>query len=169
MKEAALWISGAALAFFATAGAFLLLANLGTQPTEKNLTPDPRPAESGPALDLVLDQGGLEELRAFPGQALEIDVQNTGDEDLSGVNLTVEVSSENTALSDASYYRENLDELPEGDSLPVRFYLDLSPPGSTTGASSTPTAVREPPRKIIEVRATTPEGATAIKTAIVPV
>ena len=166
LKEAALWISGAALAFFATAGAFLLLANLGTQPTEKNLTPDPRPAESGPALDLCWIRAGSRSCGPFPGRR-RIDVQNTGDEDLSGVNLTVEVSSENTALSDASYYRENLDELPEGDSLPVRFYLDLSPQGAP-GATSTPTAVREPPRKIIEVRATTPEGATAIKTAIVP-
>jgi hypothetical protein len=36
---------------------------------------------------------------------------------------------------------------------------------STT--TSAPAAL-EPPRKIIEVRATTPEGESAIKTAIVP-
>jgi hypothetical protein len=162
VKEAALWISGAAFAFLATAGAFLLLANLGTGPSERNLTPDPPPAEAGPALELTLNQDRLASLRALPGQELEVGVRNAGDEDLSHVNLTVEVSSENTALSDALYYRENVNELPAGSSVPVRFYLDLSQRESTIGAAP------EPPRKIIEVRATTPEGESAIKTAIVP-
>jgi hypothetical protein len=49
----------------------------------------------------------------------------------------------------------------------VRFYLDLSVTGSM--ASSSASTIPEPPRKIIEVRATTPEGVSAIKTAIVPV
>ena len=161
MKEAALWISGAAFAFFATAGAFLLLANLGTGPSERNLTPDPPSAEAGPALELSLNQDQLASLRALPGQDLEVGVRNAGDEDLSHVNLTVEVSSENTALSNALYYRDNVNELPAGSSVPVHFYLDLSQTKSTMGAP-------EPPRKIIEVRATTPEGESAIKTAIVP-
>ena len=168
MKEAALWISGAAFAFFATAGAFLLLANLGTGPSERNLTPDPPPAESGPALELSLNKNRLASLRALPGQELEVGVRNAGDEDLSHVNLTVEVSSENTALPDALYYRDNVNELPAGSSVPVRFYLDLSQRKSTMGAATTAPAVPEPPRKIIEVRATTPEGESAIKTAIVP-
>ena len=168
MKEAALWISGAAFAFFATAGAFLLLANLGTGPSERNLTPDPPPAEAGPALELSLNQNQLASLRALPGQELEVGVRNAGDEDLSHVNLTVEVSSENTALPDALYYRDNVNELPAGSSVPVRFYLDLSQRKSTMGAATTAPAVPEPPRKIIEVRATTPEGESAIKTAIVP-
>ena len=161
MKEAALWISGAAFAFFATAGAFLVLANLGTGPSERNLTPDPPPAESGPALELSLNKNRLASLGALPGQELEVGVRNAGDEDLSHVNLTLEVSSENTALSDALYYRDNVNELPAGSSVPVHFYLDLSKTKSTMGAP-------EPPRKIIEVRATTPEGESAIKTAIVP-
>jgi hypothetical protein len=168
VKEAALWISGAAFAFLATAGAFLLLANLGTGPSERNLTPEPPPAESGPALELTLNQNRLASLRALPGQELEVGVRNAGDEDLSHVNLTVEVSSENTALSDARYYRDNVNELPAGSSVPVLFYLDLSQTESTMGTTSAP-AAPEPPRKIIEVRATTPEGESAIKTAIVPV
>ena len=168
MKEAALWISGAAFAFFATAGAFLLLANIGTGPPEKNLTPDPPPAEAGPALELTLNQDQLMSLSALPGQELEVGVRNAGDEDLSHVNLTVEVSSENTALSDAHYYRENVNELPAGRSVPVYFYIDLSQQQSAIDSTSAP-AVPEPPRKIIEVRATTPEGESAIKTAIVPV
>ena len=168
MKEAALWISGAAFAFFATAGAFLLLANLGTGPSERNLTPDPPPAEAGPAVELTLNQNQLASLRALPGQELEVGVRNAGDEDLSHVNLTVEVSSENTALPDALYYRDNVNELPAGSSVPVRFYLDLSQRKSTMGAATSAPAVPESPRKIIEVRATTPEGESAIKTAIVP-
>jgi hypothetical protein len=168
VKEAALWISGAAFAFFATAGAFLLLANLGTGPSERNLTPDPPPAESGPALELSLNKNRLASLGALPGQELEVGVRNAGDEDLSHVNLTVEVSSENTALPDALYYRDNVNELPAGSSVPVRFYLDLSQRKSTMGAATSAPAVPESPRKIIEVRATTPEGESASKTAIVP-
>ena len=168
MKEAALWISGAAFAFFATAGAFLLLANLGTGPSERNLTPDPPRAEAGPALELTLNQNQLASLRALPGQEVVVGVRNAGEEDLSHVNLTVEVSSENTALSDALYYRDNVNELPAGSSVPVRFFLDLSQRESTMGAATSALAAPEPPRKIIEVRATTPEGESAIKTAIVP-
>jgi hypothetical protein len=165
VREAALWVSGAALAFLVTAGAFLLLANLGTGPSEKSLPPDPRPAESGPALELHLDEDQLSSLRALPGQKLELSVSNPGGKDLSNVNLTLEVSSENTALSDTHYYRETLDELAAGRSVTVRFYLDLSVQESTTGSSTSAAAL---PRKIVEVRATTPEGVSAIKTAIVP-
>jgi hypothetical protein len=167
VREAALWISGAVLAFLATAGAFLLLANLGTGPSERNLRPDPRHDESGHNLQLILNQDRLTSLRALPGQEFDVGVRNAGDEDLSHVNLTVEVSSENTAFSNALYYRENVNELPAGSSVPVRFYLDLSVTGSM--ASSSASTIPEPPRKIIEVRATTPEGVSAIKTAIVPV
>lgn len=168
MREAAFWISGAALAFFVTAGAFLLLANLGTGPSEKSLPPNPRPAESGPALELNLNQDQLASLRPLPDQELELSVENPGDEDLSNVNLTLEVSSENTALSDARYYRETLDELAAGQSITVRFYLDLSAREGTVGSGLTATAAPKPPRKILEIRATTPTGVSAIKTAIVP-
>jgi hypothetical protein len=168
VREAALWVSGAVLAFLATAGAFLLLANLGTGPSERNLAPVPPSEESGPALELTLNQDRLASLRALPGQELVLGVRNAGDENLSDINLTLEVSSENTALSDALYYRDNVNELPAGSSVPVRFYLDLSQRESTMGAATSAPAAPEPPRKIIEVRATTPEGESAIKTAIVP-
>ncbi len=163
MREAALWVSGAALAFFLTAGAFLLLANLGSGPSEQSLPPDPRPARSGPALELNLDEGELASLRALPEQSLGLGVENPGDEDLSDVNLTLEVSSENTALSDARYYRRTVDELEAGSNVTVSFYLDLSTPEETN-----PVAVPEEPRTILEVRATTPTGVSAIKTAILP-
>jgi hypothetical protein len=163
VREAALWISGAALAFFVTAGAFLLLANLGTGPSEKSLPPDPRPAQSGPVLELSLDEGQLASLEALPGQRLDLRVENRGDEDLSDVNLTLEVSSENTALSDASYYRQTVDKLAAGESDTVSFYVDLSIREGTNLA-----AVPEPPRTIVEVRATTPTGVSTVKTAILP-
>ncbi|HEX2181147.1 MAG TPA: hypothetical protein VHH10_02605 [Rubrobacteraceae bacterium] len=169
MREAALWVSGAFLAFLATAGAFLLLANLGTGPSETNLTPDPPPEESGPALELTLNRDRLASLRALPGQELAVGVRNAGGEDLSDIHLTLEVSSENTALSEARYYRKTIEELPAGRRVDVPFYLDLSAAVSTASSSATASAVPEPPRKIIEVRATTPGGVSTIKTAIVPV
>ena len=163
MREAALWVSGAALPFFLTAGAFLLLANLGSGPSEQRLPPEPQPARSGPALELNLDEGELASLRALPEQRLDLGVENPGDEDLSDVNLTLEVSSENTALSDARYYRRTVDELEAGGNVTLSFYLDLSSPEETN-----PVAVPEEPRTILEVRATTPTGVSAIKTAILP-
>ena len=163
MREAALWVSSAALAFLVTAGAFLLLANLGSGPSEKSLPPGPRPARSGPALELNLDEGELASLRALPDQRFEVGVENPGDKDLSHVNLTLELSSENTALSNARYYRRTVEELEAGRSVTVSFNLDLSAQEKTN-----PAAIPEAPRKILEVRATTPTGVSAIKTAIVP-
>jgi hypothetical protein len=163
VREAVLWISGAALAFFVTAGAFLLLANLGTGPSEESLPPDPQRAESGPALELNLNEDQLASLRALPDQRFEVGVENPGDEDLSDVNLTLEVSSENTALSDARYYRETVDTLAAGRYVTVRFYPNLS-----EGEGAIPAAVPEPPRKILEVRATTPTGVSAVKTVVLP-
>src|SRR5918999_4478334 len=68
VREAVLWVSGAALAFLATAGAFLLLANLGTGPSVKSLPPESQPAHSGPALELNLDEGELASLQPLPDQ-----------------------------------------------------------------------------------------------------
>ncbi len=163
MREAALWVSGAALAFFVTAGAFLLLANLGSGPSEQRLPPDPQPARSGPALELNLDEEELASLQALPEQRLELGIENPGNEDLSEVNLTLEVSSENTALSDASYYRRTVEELGAGSEVTVSFNLDLS-----AADEANPVTLTEEPRKILEVRATTPTGVSAIKTAILP-
>ncbi len=165
MREAALWVSGAALAFFVTAGAFLLLANLGTGPSEESLPPDPQSAQSSPALQLNLDEGELASLRAHPDQRLDVGVKNSGDEDLTNIHLTLEVSSENTALSDARYYRETVAALDAGRSTTVPFYLDLL--AQETTSSAVP-AIPESPRTIVEVRATTPTGVSAIKTVILP-
>jgi hypothetical protein len=162
VREMALWVSGAALAFFVTAGAFLLLANLATGSSEENLSPDQGPGKSGAALDLDLDKSRLASLREGPGQRLSLAVQNHGDQNFSNVNLTLEVSSGNTALPETSYYRHTVRNLRAGETRDVDFVLDLSQSESTSGP--TPTE----PQRIIEVRATTPEGRSAVRTAIVP-
>ncbi len=164
MREAAFWVSGAAVAFFITAGAFLLLANLGTGPSKKNLPADPGTGKSGPDLELNLGEGTLTNLAPLPQQRFDLTVENVGSEELSDISLTVEVSSENTALPDARYYRETVEKLATGESTIVPFYLDLSTPQ----AGLTVPGVPEPPRTIVEVRATTPEGVSAVKTAILP-
>ena len=164
MREAAFWVSGAAAAFFITAGAFLLLANLGTGPSEKNLPADPGTDKSGPDLELDLGEGTLTTLAPLPGQRFDLTVENVGSKDLSDINLTIEVSSENTTLFDARYYRKTVEKLAAGESTTVSFYLDLSTPQ----AGLTVPEVPEPPRTIVEVRAATPEGVWAVKTAILP-
>ena len=164
MREALFWVSGAAVAFFITAGAFLLLANLGTGPSEKDLPAHPGTGKSGPKLELGLEEGALATLAPLPGQRFDLTVENVGSEDLSDIDLTVEVSSENTALSDARYYRKTVEKLAAGESTTVPFYLDLSTPGAGLTVPNVP----EPPRTIVEVRAATPEGVSAVKTAILP-
>ena len=72
MRDAIFWLSGAALAFFITAGAFLLLANLATVPPEKSLKPDPSPGGSEPAVELVLDEGRLASLGPHRDQSLDL-------------------------------------------------------------------------------------------------
>ena len=162
MREIAFWASGAALAFLVTAGAFLLLANLATGSSEENLSPEPGPGKSGAVLDLDLDEGRLASLEAGPGQKLRLAVQNEGDTGFSDVNLTLEVSSGNTALPETRYYRHTVRKLEAGEARNVEFVLDLSESETTDGAAPTE------PQKILEVRATTPEGRTAVRTAIVP-
>jgi len=166
MREMALWISGAALAFFVTAGAFLLLANLATVPSDRSLTPDPPSRRPGPVLDLRLDANRLASLRARPGQSLDLTVKNEGNRDLTNVNLTLGVSSENTALPDRRYYYRTVESLPAGESALVRFEFDLS---ALEHSAASPPAAPEPSRKILEIRASTREGGVpAVRTAILP-
>ena len=164
MKDVAFWLSGATLAFLLTAGAFLLLANLATVPSDKSLAPDPPEAESQPGVELALDAQQLASLRPEPDQSLDLAVKNEGNKPLSHVNVTLSVSSENTALSGSRYYRQTVDRLPAGVTALVHFGFDLSEPEQrVTGRPAS-----EPARKILEIKATTPDGISTVKTVILP-
>lgn len=164
MRDAALWAAGAALAFLLTAGAFLFLANLATSSSAEDLPAAPARGKPGPALDLDLNRDRLASLEPGPDQELLLTVENAGDMRFSHVNLTVESSSGDTANPGSRYYRRTLQNLKAGETVDVSFLLDLSGP---TEASSAPTAPDER-SEILEIRATTPEGVSVVRTAILP-
>ena len=164
MREVAFWLSGAALAFFVTAGAFLLLANFATVPSERSLTPGGASGGSGPSMNLALNPERLASLKPRPNQSLHLLVKNEGTRQLSNVNVTLSVSSENTALSDSRYYQRTVDKVAAGRAANVHFGFDLSPPKGSIAGPRTP----EPAREILEIKATTPEGVSMVKTVILP-
>jgi len=166
MRDVVFWLSGAALAFLVTAGAFLLLANVATAPSEKSLNPDRAPGESGHTLDLQLDRERLASLEPLSDQSLDLAVENEGGEQLSHVNVTLSVSSENTTLSDSRYYRQTVETLPAGGTANVRFEFDLGAPEQPVARP--PAATLEPSREILELKATTPDGSSTIRTVILP-
>jgi hypothetical protein len=166
MRDIVFWLSGAALAFLITAGAFLFLANLATAPSEKRLNPDQARGGSGQAVDLILNRERLASLRPRPDQSLELDVENQGTSRLSDVNVNLGVFSENTALADVRYYRQTIEKIPAGEAASVRFEFDF--PVREEPAARPPTANPEPSREILEIRATTPEGNSTVRTVILP-
>ena len=164
MRSAALWAAGAALAFFLAAGAFLFLANLATGPAAEDLPATPARGKPGPALDLDLNRDRLASLEPAPDQELLLTVENAGGKDFSNVNLTLEASSGDTANPRSRYYRRTLRDLEAGERVEVGFLLDLSKPPE---GSAAPTASEER-SEILEIRATTPEGVSEVRTAILP-
>jgi hypothetical protein len=153
MRDVVFWLSGAALAFLLTAGAFLFLANLATAPSEKRLNPDQAGGGSGQAVDLILDREQLASLKSLPAR-------------LSNVNVTLRVFSENTALSNPRYYRQTVEKIPVGRAARVRFEFDL--PAREDPVARPRTENPEPSREILEIRATTPEGNSTVRTVILP-
>jgi hypothetical protein len=170
MRDIVFSLSGAALAlalaFLVTAGAFLFLANLATAPSEKRLNPDQARGDSGQAVDIILDRERLASLRALPDQNLDLVVENEGTKQLSDVNVNLSVSSENTALPDFRYYRQTVEKIPAGEAARVRFEFDL--PAREDPVAGPPTENPEPTREILEIRATTPEGHSTVRTVILP-
>lgn len=162
-----LWGIWAMVAFALTAGAFLLLANLSSNLSTREVTSGPRPTNSTPPLALELDESRLEELESESDQTLPLAVENAGESDFTDISLTMRVTSENTARPEARYYRATVKDLPAGESKTVRFTLDLSPPEDHERQASSPPGTLEP-RIILEVQATTPEGISAIRTAVLP-
>lgn len=158
------WVSGAAFAFFVTAGAFLLLANLGTGPSETELPSHPEAQGSGPALDLIIQKAGLESLEPGPDQRLVFELRNEGERALTDISLTLKVFPEDTSVTDARYYKATVEELAAGENAAAEFgVVDLSP---LPGLDAPPGP--EAPRWIVEARATTPEGVSAVRTVILP-
>jgi hypothetical protein len=166
MRDIVFWLSGVALAFLVTAGAFLFLANLATAPSEQPLNPDQARGESGQALDLILDRERLASLRSVPDQSLDLVLENDGAEQLSNVNVTLSIFSENTALSDFRYYRQTVEKIQAGEAASVRFEFDL--PVREEPVAIPPTTNPEPSREILEIRARTPEGNSTVRTVILP-
>ena len=166
MRDIVFWLSGAALAFLLTAGAFLLLANLATAPSEKSLRPNQTPVGAGHTIDLALDRERLASLRSLPDQGLDLAVENEGPKQLSDVNVTLVVSSENTALSNSRFSRKTVEKIPAGGAASVRFEFDLAVPEQQV--AKPPAATGETSREILEFRATTPEGNSTVKTVILP-
>lgn len=164
MRDVLVWLSGAALAFFVTAGAFLLLANLATVPSERRLAPRPSDVGSGSTVELELDAEQLAALRPRPDQSLDLRVKNEGAARLLNVNVVLTVSSENTALPDTRFYRRTVEKVASGGAARVDFEFDLSDPEQP--ATRPPDS--EPARRILEIRATTPKGVSTVRTVILP-
>ncbi len=154
-----LWSLATSAAFLATAGAFLLLANLGTGPGSGS-DPIPRaPEAAGPALALRFAEDRLGELERRPDQALTLYVENRGDRELPEVGVTLAVASEANLSADPRRYEENLEGIAPGERRAVEMQVDLSPP-----VTETPEAQDQ--REILEARATTSDGVSAVETAV---
>ncbi len=115
-------------------------------------------------LDLPEDR--LEELEKRPGQRLALDVENGGDQEILSVDLTLDVTSGNTARPRKRSYRETVGRLAPGELTTVEFEIDLSPQTPAEGREANPAGANPQPREVLEARATTPEGASAVKTAV---
>ena len=153
-----LWLLATSAAFLATAGAFLLLANLGAGPG-RGSDPIPRaPEAAGPPLALRFAEDRLGELERRPDQALALYVENRGDRELADVGVTLDVASEAALEASARRYEENVEGLAPGERRAVEMQVDLSPPAETPEAQDW--------REILEARATTPGGVSAVETAV---
>ena len=153
-----LWLLTTSAAFLATSGAFLLLANLGAGPG-RGSDPIPRvPEAAGPALALRFAEDRLGELVRRPDQALTLHVENRGDRELADVGVSLDVASEAALEVSVRRYEENVAGLAPGERRAVEMQVDLSPPAETPEAQDQ--------REILEARATTPGGVSAVETAV---
>jgi len=163
---AVFWLLAAAMAFLVTAGAFLLLASLATRPAapaaDAGRIPSPQPASrvSGGAF-VEVDEGGLGSLEPAPEQRLTVRVRNVGEAALSGVDVDLAVfPAGSPAGGEPRTYREEVGDLPPGQSAEVAFTVDLSPVEASGG-------VEGEERAYVEVRATTgTEPAADVKTIV---
>lgn len=172
MRDVILWALGGLLAFLATAGAFLLLANFGDGATESNPIPRAKPSttpdlEPPPVpLVLTLSEDQLEGLKRGAGQRLALNVENGSGEELRSVELELDVASENTARPNTRSYQQTLGPLAPGEAIEAGFEIDLSLPMQAGTSERANPGSEGQTREVLEIRATTPEGASAVKTAI---
>ena len=167
MTNFALWLLGALAAFFLTAGAFLLLANLGAGPGRSGPIPqDPRAEspEAGPALSVRFAQGTLEELETSTGQTVVLYVENLGEEEIPAVDVGLAVASESTAGTPERDYGISVANLAPGETRTVEMEVDLSAPIAAESGELATSGGRE----ILEARATAPGDPSAIQTAVLP-
>lgn len=167
MKGAFLWALGGVAAFLATAGAFLLLASLGSSSETSAPIPPAERADSGsspsPALVLDLPEERLAGLERAPGQRLALDVFNRGDEDLAGVEIELEVVPAGTTRPRQHIYREVPETLAPGEATTVEFELDLS---SSLPTETVPPGTDPRSREILQLSAAAPGVAPVVKTAV---
>jgi hypothetical protein len=153
-----LWFLATSAAFLVTAGAFLLLANLGTGPGSGS-DPIPRAPEAvGPALALRFAEDRLGELERRPDQTLTLYVENRGGREIPEVGVTLAVAFEANFSADPGRYEGNVKGLAPGEKRAVEMQVDLSPPAKTPEAQDQ--------RVILEARATTPGGVSTVETAV---
>ena len=169
MRSALFWLAGASLAFFATAGAFLVLANFGTAPRAIDPIPQNGPSGQGPPgpdLALRFSEEGLENLERRKDQTVTLFVENRGDEDLASVDLILTVFSEDTTHPGTRRYRETISGLVPGEIERIDLTVDLSP---TRYAESMAILGVQPQgdRQILEARAYPPGGSVVVETAII--
>ncbi|MGF1473654.1 MAG: hypothetical protein ACFB50_18175 [Rubrobacteraceae bacterium] len=168
MRGLMIWIFGSAVAFFVTAMAFLLLANLGSNASERSLEPGEPVSRPRLPLGIELDHSQLHSLKPRPDQELSVVVTNQGKSGFSKANVTLQVSSEDTRMSSPRYYQARVGKLGAGESKTVRFTLDLS---SLDGPEAEDPSLPEDSgrgRSLLEIQATTPEGVSTVKTAVLP-
>ncbi len=115
-----------------------------------------------------MNRDQLKSLRAFEDQKFTLGVRNGSNNPFSKVSLTLRVSSEDTTLASARYYRAEVSDLKAGESGPVPFTLDLSPLAERTENKSFLSGDQVQSRTVLEVQATTPEGISTVKTAVLP-
>lgn len=168
MRGLLVWFIGTAIAFFITASAFLLLANFGSNTSERSLEPRSPSSRLQLPLELNFNKDRLGSLKTLPAQKLSVNVKNQGSSIFSKVSLTLRVSSEDTRLSRSRYYQGQVSNLKAGGSETVQFELDLSPFSGSRKEDPLLPGNPERSRILLEVQATTPEGISTVKTAVLP-
>ena len=169
MRSAIFWLMGASLAFFVTAGAFLVLANFGTAPKANDSITRPESSGGeprGPQLALNFSEEGLQGLRRSQGQTVTLYLENRGEKDLESVNLELAVSSEDTTRPGTRRYSEGITRLAPGEREAVDITVNLSPPPPVGGFAVLDEGP-ESDREILEARAYAPGQSPVVKTAIV--